>query len=224
MATIVLYEIDDDPLGSSQVAVINRFVVEIVDQDPTLERLDSDGSPQLDVSALPDFFGNSVEFETFQSYPGDVDGNPVRFTLLNFGGEIPGPEGRYYMVLTEGSVAVGDTINNVPAPEFAPPIDYVDLPDFLCFTAGSLITTPSGPRLIETIAAGDQVNVAEGKAMPVRWVGRRHLTHQEIIEQPSLAPVCISAGAFGEGIPARDIRVSPQHRIALGSWYSDLLY
>jgi hypothetical protein len=41
-----------------------------------------------------------------------------------------------------------------------------------CFCAGTLITTPAGQVAVESLAAGDLVLTADGRAMPVRWLGR----------------------------------------------------
>ncbi|MFQ6547436.1 Hint domain-containing protein [Aestuariibius sp. 2305UL40-4] len=218
MATIVVYELNADPFDTEDVEVINSFTVDITDDDGTLEDPDGDGSPQFDVSSLPDFQGDSSDLGTFETYTGEVDGTPVTFTLIQFGT-------REYMIVTEGSVEVGDIIvgtNN--GATVADPIDYVDLPDFVCFTAGSLIETPEGPRRIETLHPGDLVNVAEGPPRPVRWVGRRRLRSDDLRRNPHLRPVRIRADAFGCGLLRRDVIVSPQHRIATRSARAQLIF
>ncbi|HYZ34165.1 MAG TPA: Hint domain-containing protein, partial [Crenalkalicoccus sp.] len=45
--------------------------------------------------------------------------------------------------------------------------------EVICFLAGTAIATPEGERAIETLAIGDLVLTAEGRAAPVRWVGRQ---------------------------------------------------
>ncbi|MBY8975163.1 Hint domain-containing protein [Rhodobacteraceae bacterium NNCM2] len=218
MATVVIYEINVDPLGSTNVVADGAFTVDIIDTDDFLEDPDANGTPQLDVSGVPGFIGDSTNFQTFETYSGDINGSPVTFTLLQFSN----PQ---YMIVTEGSVSVGDTIANTNNTIVqAQPVAYQDLPDFVCFTAGSLILTPQGRRPVEDLRPGDLVTVASGPPQMVRWVGRRKMTRAELLRRPHLAPICIRAGAFGNGIPARDVRVSPQHRIALGSWRSDVMF
>lgn len=149
MATTVIYEIDHEPLGASDVEVLEAFTVEIIDDDDTFSDPDQNGTPQLDVSGVPGFLGTSQNFQTFETYSGTVAGQPVMFTLLRFSN----PQ---YIVLTEGSVNVGDTIAGIPNGSIvlAPPVDYGDLPDFICFTAGALMSTPEGRRAIETLRVG----------------------------------------------------------------------
>lgn len=218
MPTITIYEIDNDPLGVADVTVLNEFVVDIIDNDAVLEDPDSDTTTQLDVSAIPNFVGDSTDFQVFETYSGTVAGQPVTFTLLQFSGQ-------QYIILTEGSVDVGDTIagtnNNIVA---ADPINYVDLPDFVCFAAGSRVRTPTGCKAIETLKAGDLVCVGDGRAEPVKWIGRRNLSAADLDEKPHLRPVRVCAGAFGDAEPRRDVVVSPQHRVCLRDERAELMF
>jgi hypothetical protein len=54
-------------------------------------------------------------------------------------------------------------------------------------------------------------------------VGHRHLSAADLILHPRLRPVVIAADAFGPGRPARDLTVSPQHRILVEGWQAELL-
>lgn len=87
--------------------------------------------------------------------------------------------------------------------------------DLACFVAGTRLDTPDGPVAVEKLAVGDKVLTAAGLARRVKWIGWRHLDplrHQD----PDLAqPIEISAGAIASGIPARAVRLSPEHAIAL---------
>ncbi|SFJ40336.1 Hint domain-containing protein [Celeribacter neptunius] len=81
-----------------------------------------------------------------------------------------------------------------------------------CFTEGTGILTPEGERPVETLRPGDMVITADHGAQPVRWVGRARVGWT-----PKLAPIHIRAGALGAGLPKRDLRVSPQHRMLISS-------
>jgi len=83
-----------------------------------------------------------------------------------------------------------------------------------CFTAGTMIRTPSGEMPVESLKFGDMVLTAGGKALPVRWLGYTTVSGR-FADPLRAAPVRIKAGALGEGLPARDLRVSPAHALFL---------
>ncbi len=78
----------------------------------------------------------------------------------------------------------------------------------LCL-GGTILGTPAGPRTVETLAVGAQINAAGGGALAVRWIGRTHLSQAELAAQPRLWPVLVAAGALGDGLPGRDLAVLP---------------
>ena len=85
-----------------------------------------------------------------------------------------------------------------------------------CFTAGTQVETPDGPRRIETLCPGDMVLTVDDGACPVRWIGERRA-----IGRDRFAPIRISAGTFGA---KSDILVSPQHRILISGWQAELMF
>lgn len=97
-------------------------------------------------------------------------------------------------------------------------IDDIDLEARVaCFTRGTIIETDKGPRAIETLRAGDLVWTLDSGHQPIRWIGETRLDAQALTDAPQLRPIRIAAGALGNGAPARDLLVSPQHRILLKS-------
>ena len=82
----------------------------------------------------------------------------------------------------------------------------------LCFAEGTMISCPGGERAIETLAAGSVVLTSSGHERVIRFVGRRMM---DLSGDPSNAPVVIPAGAVGDGIPSRDLRLSPEHAVVL---------
>ncbi|MDX8348579.1 Hint domain-containing protein [Cognatiyoonia sp. IB215446] len=218
MPSITIYELDEDPFDTEDVTVIAEFSVDIVDNDTSIENPDSDLTQQLDVSSIPGFIGNSTAFQTFETYTGTVNGESVTFTLVQF-------VGQQYMFLTEGSVDVNDVIEDTNnGATAAAPSEYDELPDFVCFTSGSCVETPTGPRPVETLKVGDMVFVAEGVSKPVRWIGCRHLNARVLQQCPHLRPVLIRKDAIAPNVPSCDVRVSQQHRIALTSPLGELLF
>lgn len=85
-----------------------------------------------------------------------------------------------------------------------------------CFAAGTLLETADGPRPIESLEVGDLVMTRDNGLQPVRWKGTRHMAGALRLN-PKLRPIRIRAGALGEGVPAADLVVSPQHRLLVRS-------
>jgi hypothetical protein len=102
--------------------------------------------------------------------------------------------------------------------------DSVILNILICVARGTLIATPRGLVPVEELQVGDLVLTHDGRAEEIRWIGTRHVSAADLARDPSLRPVRISAGAYGPDQPARDLTVSPQHRILLSGWRAELLF
>jgi hypothetical protein len=86
--------------------------------------------------------------------------------------------------------------------------------DLLCYCAGTRIATPTGERPVECFLPGDVVLTSDGRAVPVRWVGVQTVSTR-FADPLRALPIRIKAGALGENIPSRDLRVSPDHGLFL---------
>jgi autotransporter passenger strand-loop-strand repeat protein len=85
---------------------------------------------------------------------------------------------------------------------------------FHCFCAGTRIATPSGEVAVEDLRAGDPVRLADGRMLPVRWLARQTVAAR-FADPIRALPVRIAAGSLGEGLPRRDLSVSPGHALLL---------
>ncbi len=86
-----------------------------------------------------------------------------------------------------------------------------------CFTPGTLIATPRGERLVEELEVGDRVITRDNGIQEIRWIGKRRLNGLELALADHLQPVRIRKGALGNGLPERDMMVSPNHRVLVAN-------
>ncbi|MDX1780447.1 MAG: Hint domain-containing protein [Thalassovita sp.] len=83
----------------------------------------------------------------------------------------------------------------------------------ICFTPGTRIETPKGPRLVEDLREGDKVQTKDNGAQEILWIGSRRMTGARLFALPKLRPVRIRAGALGVQRPDQELLVSPGHRM-----------
>lgn len=83
----------------------------------------------------------------------------------------------------------------------------------ICFTPGTWLSTPGGPRRIETLQPGEAIETRDNGPQPVLWTGHRRMTGARLHAMPHLRPIRFRSGALGAGRPDGDLLVSPQHRM-----------
>lgn len=91
--------------------------------------------------------------------------------------------------------------------------EYTSAP-FICFTDATLIATPGGARPAGALRPGDLVCTADNGPRPLLWTGARRVGGTGLT-----TPVLIREGVFGA---ARDLRVSPWHRMCLTGWQAEI--
>ena len=133
----------------------------------------------------------------------DTEGNGTYRGLSDYGPVIE--FGGSYLLFTDDRSVVDD---------FEIPVNTSATYSF-CFYAGTLIATPAGEVAVEDLQPGDLVCTADGRVLPVRWMGQQHV-HSLFADPMRSLPVRIAAGALGDGLPRRDLLVSPSHAMGLG--------
>ena len=86
-----------------------------------------------------------------------------------------------------------------------------------CFTPGTSIATPRGERLVEDLVVGDKIITRDNGIQEIRWVGAKVMDYKALAAHPHLKPVLIQKGALGNGLPERDMMVSPNHRMLVAN-------
>ncbi|WP_405403640.1 Hint domain-containing protein [Paracoccus sp. Ld10] len=162
--------------------------------------LDSEGNPAaadvLDLSGLHDADGNPIDLSDV-TIRADVNRYGDNFAVISF------PNGEeLWMRDVDPESLTPSRLNGMGIP---------------CFCAGTMIRTPNGDVAVEDLRVGDLVETGDNGARPIRWIGGRTLDRVDLVMAPKLRPVRIRAGALGQGVPSRDLMVSPQHRVLVRS-------
>lgn len=161
------------------------------------------GSGALGVTLLGLHSGDVVDFLSISSIPSGpfgTGGAAVADGALN----ITGASGDTASLPLSGA-AEGLTF------ELAPDGQGGSLLQVACFARGVRIATPGGDAPVESLRPGDRVLTADRRVAPVRWVGCTTLDLRRHPAPERAAPIRIRAGALAEGVPARDLLVSPEH-------------
>lgn len=197
-------------------------------QDPNPDGLATENNNQvltqpIVVNGIPYPVGTQIELEFAVSTNSD-EGQQIVFYYIRINGVNIGIAGGSADVvpgvtyeITGGQDGNGDTLGTFP-PGTPAAIPWDTL---ACFTHGTLIDTPDGPRLIEELEAGDLVTTLNNGSQELRWTGSRTVSRQEMTLNPALRPVQFESGAVGN---SRPLMVSPQHRMLLNDWRAQVYF
>ena len=94
----------------------------------------------------------------------------------------------------------------------------------ICFARGTLIRTPGGDVPVEQLKTGDRVMNGDGQAVKLIWIAKTDWSGLDLIMDPTLRPIRIAQNSFGEGLPYRDLDVSPRHRVVVDDAMAGLFF
>lgn len=83
------------------------------------------------------------------------------------------------------------------------------------FCSGTRILTTRGRVRVDKLRLGDRVMTVEHGPQPVQWIGHRIYSHAFLRLNPTGAPIRIQIGAIDDGVPSRDLYLSPFHNLLI---------
>jgi hypothetical protein len=84
-----------------------------------------------------------------------------------------------------------------------------------CFAQGTRILTTRGEIPVEQLRANDHAILHSGGTAPIQWIGHRSLAPARHPNPAQVNPIRIAANALMDGIPRRDLVLSPDHALYL---------
>jgi len=218
--TFTSFRINRDPLGANNLTVGISETVTVTDDDGFLTPNTQDTGSQFNIggvdftsSAYPNYGATGTGVEI---YTATVNGLPVQFAYLTSRNDgVDDAVDR--IVVLSGTMSPGDRIRNINLDNSGANdnLPYDSIPSIICFTPGTLITTPRGAVPVEYLRMDDLVITADNGLQAIRWIGHKRITGARLNAFPKLRPIRIRKDAFGPGLPSRDMHVSPQHRMLI---------
>ena len=175
--------------------MVGRLVGAALDHQPIETVTDSDDARELDSSFVVTDGAKSYTVTMIEVGRGSQP-------LLMFLDDIPPREQELWVV--------HHTLNTQPGDR-----THESAGGVICFTPGTRINTPDGPRLVEELGEGDRVQTKDSGAQEILWIGQRRMTGARLFAMPRLRPVRLLAGALGGDEPDQDLLVSPEHRMLI---------
>lgn len=81
-----------------------------------------------------------------------------------------------------------------------------------CYRAGTGLRADTDVA-VEDLAVGDRLKTADGGEVTIKWIGWRRVKAAAGPDRERILPVRIAKDAIGDGLPLRDLYVSPDHAL-----------
>ncbi len=206
----------------------NWEAIEVSDNDPNFD--DNDGNQRLDGAQVfdeisyPDNRRIEAEYSLVLEDPDGNRYNVYGFNIVEGGGPSFGTvEGLAFEGGEGGFPPINVPLTVISSAE-GPSVPTADLAFPFCFGKGCMIATPEGSVAVETLTVGDWVLTVDRGAQQITWAGSTHYDAAALHHDVRMRPVLIRKGAFGPALPARDMRVSRQHRLLVTDWRAQLMF
>jgi hypothetical protein len=147
----------------------------------------------------------------------DPDGDALtatNFTSASHGTVSLGEVGSFVYTPDAGFTGT-DTFTYYISDGTLPAHALVSLQVMACYCTGTRILTEHGEVPVEALVVGDRVRTHSRELRTVTWIGWRELSASALRRTPELAPIRIRRGTVADGVPHRDLLVSPDHGICV---------
>jgi hypothetical protein len=155
---------------------------------------------------------------TTQTVKDVANGDQIIVTGASFTGDTVSLNTTSHVLTVTGTKGTVFTMDNVTlesgaANKFAA---FGSIIEAVCYVRGTMIGAPEGEQPVERLRAGRQViTLVDGEpaTQVVRWLAHRRISLAGHPRPETVAPVRIVRDAFADGMPHRDLVVSPDHAI-----------
>ena len=206
-------DLNNNASGSGDIVLSNTSTADIFNYTGTVSFLDA--SDTLALEQPGSYSGTVVGMSSVLNSKDLID--LLHTEVTGFAPYVGNASGGTLTVMDGVDVAATiQLIGNYTTTQFSSQTDGnagTDIFIMACFASGTRIATPSGDVAVEDLREGREVVTAEGEVVAIRWLGHRRVDCERHPEPAQVWPVRVSAGAFGEGRPYRDLWLSPDHAV-----------
>jgi hypothetical protein len=193
---------------------------------------DNDGNQRLDGAQTIDGvnYANNTRIEAEYQIVLRDDSTGIEYTVLavNIVNSSPAYSTNEAVAFVGMAPPTGVSRRVVSTGEGPPNVgpNAVDTADIvpICLCRGTLVMASTGLKKIEDLCLGDKIRRPDGSLVKLRQIFHTRICGLGLNTNTKLRPIRIMAGALGNGLPARDLLVSRQHRMLLKSKIAERMF